>query len=100
MINWSELPTRGFNTASKSATDALEFARKNPRTAGVAVVGAGGLIILAAPAIVVTLAIGILNLAGFGSGGIVAGKLLGYLKLVDTELICSNQAQLPPLPKP
>jgi len=93
----SEFASLGFNTVS----DALELARKNPGMAGAAMAGAGGLTLLAAPAVIVTPAIGILNVAGFGSGGIVAGKLLGSLKsVVELELIFIDQVLSLPLSKP
>jgi hypothetical protein len=75
MNNLPKLIKRGLNTASESASDALRFAGKNPGVACVAVAGAGGAAMLVTPAVVVAPAIGILNLVGFGSGGVVVGKI-------------------------
>ena len=77
MTTWSNL----INIASGSASNAVQFAQTNPAMACAAVAGAGGLTVLAVPAVVAAPAIGILNLAGFGSAGVVAGELLIHPEL-------------------
>jgi hypothetical protein len=70
-----QLISRVLNIINESSSNALLFARTNPAMAGAAVAGAGGLTILALPAVIVAPIIAVLNLLGFGSGGIVAGRL-------------------------
>jgi hypothetical protein len=70
-----QLISRALNIINESHSNALLFARTNPAMAGAAVAGAGGLTILALPAVIVAPIIAVLNLLGFGSGGIVAGRL-------------------------
>jgi len=75
MAPWSELIRRGLSIANESASDALQFAQKNPGMAFAAVAGAGGLTVLAMPGVAVVPTLGILNVVGFGSAGIVPGSI-------------------------
>lgn len=74
MTAWSDHIRLALNIANQSASNAWQFAQNNPGTAVAAVASTAGLTVLAAPAVVVAPAIGILNTVGFGSGGIVASK--------------------------
>jgi hypothetical protein len=61
MATWFKLFRRGLDTENESASDALQFTRKDPGMVCAAVAGTGGKTILAMPAVVVAPAIGVLQ---------------------------------------